>query len=141
MVEPIRIGVIIGGGPAPGYRWNVWLIDLVFEEAIDLLKEMGYEHLAAQVRELALQDDPTHSETVDVRPIETFYEIRDKGAPFGGANIRLFFGIDETQKAIIPLGTIKKQNNGKTPSGDRVRMRRRFRNYLRGDYGVPPNAA
>jgi hypothetical protein len=138
-MEPrLKVGVKEGGGPPPGYQWSVGIIDFVFAEAIDVFRQSGYDHMALQIKELAMQDDPTHSVAVDIRPIETFYELRDKGRPFGGANVRLFFGVDKTRKAIVPLGAIKKQNNGKTPHGDVVVMRRRWRKYLAGDYGEIP---
>lgn len=117
---------------------NVGIIDFVFDEAVKLVGERGYDHLALQIKELALQDDPKHSDTIDVRPIEDFLALRDGGAPFGGANIRVFYGIDDERRSIIPLGVIKKQNNGHTPLGDKVRMRRRWRNYWRGEYGNLP---
>lgn len=50
-------------------------------------------------------------------------------------NIRVFFGVDSASRALIVLGVIKKQNNGPTPLGDKVRMRRRWRNYRAGEYG------
>lgn len=131
----LKIGVLQGSGPPPGYFWSVAVIDFVFEEAIPILTEPGYEHMAMQVRGLAAQADPTHSDTVDIKPIEDFHEIRDGGSMFEGRNVRLFFGVDKGRKVIVPLGAISKQNNGPTPTGDKVRMRRRWRNYLRGDYG------
>jgi hypothetical protein len=131
----LKIGVRQAGGPPPGYVWNVWIIDFVFDEAIKLLGETGYHHFALQVRELAMQESPSHSDTIDIKPIEDFYEIRDHGGPFGNANVRLFYGIDHAHRAIIPLGVIKKQNSGKTPQGDVIRMRRRWRNYKQGQYG------
>lgn len=131
----LKVGVREGGGPPPGYEWSVGLIDFVCAEAVDVLGQAGYDHLAMQVNELAMHPDPSHSNTIDVRPIEDFFEIRDKGGVFGGANVRLFFAIDKEARAIIPLGTIKKQNSGPTPLGDKTTMRRRRRKYRNGDYG------
>ena len=131
----LRTGVRQGGGPPPGYRWTVGILDAAFEESCDLLTKAGHQHLALQVKELAGQDDPTHSETVDVKPIETFHELRDKGGPLGSLNVRLFFGVDHHSRNLIVLGVIKKQNNGMTPIGDKVRMRRRWREYQKGSYG------
>lgn len=133
--KPIKAGVWQGGGPEPGYEWSVGILQLAFEEAMDVTSEAGYCHLGHQFKELAGHSDPTHSETVDVRPIENFHEIRDKSGPLGGANIRVFFGVDSERRLLIVLGVIKKQNNGPTPLGDKVRMRGRWRNYRRGDYG------
>jgi hypothetical protein len=112
------------------------LIDFVVRDTTKLLGATGYEHLAMQMRELAACEEPTSCETVDVKAIEDFYEIRDKGSPFGGANVRLFFGVDKANRCLVPLGTIKKQNDGPTLLGDKIRMRDRWRRYRNGEYGV-----
>ncbi len=56
--KPIKIGVKEGGGPPPGYEWNVEILDQAFEEAIEFLDEDQYDHMAEQVRQLARQPDP-----------------------------------------------------------------------------------
>jgi hypothetical protein len=128
--KTVKTGVKQGAGPPPGYRWNVDILDLAHDEAVDLLNADQYEHLARQVKELAAQDDPTHSNTVDVRPIEDWHEIRDKGGILGQLNVRVFFFVRHETRKIVILGTIKKENNGPTPTGDRHRVRRRKRLYL-----------
>ena len=102
----VRIGVKEGQGPPPGYQWNAWKIDLADDEAADLLDAEQYEHMAGLVQELARQDDPTHSPTVSVRKMtpEQFYEIRDKGGVLNRLNVRLFFGVDKGERAIVVLG-------------------------------------
>ena len=142
MSEPkkLKTGVVRGGGPPPGYEWSVGILSFVFDEAENVLTESGYKHLQMQIKDLASTPEPTRSETVDVRDIEDFYEIRDSGTVFGNANIRLFFGIDKAARSLIVLGVIKKQNNGPTPVGDRVRMRNRWRKYKEGVFGpFPPD--
>lgn len=131
----LKIGVNEGGGPPPGYQWSVGVLDLANEEASDMLDLSQYLHLAMQVKELARQGDPSHSATIDVDAVEDIFEIRDKGGPLGSLNVRLFFGIDNSERAIIVLGVKKKQNNGKTPLGDKITVCRRWRKYLAGDYG------
>jgi hypothetical protein len=127
--KSIKVGVKEGGGPPPGYRWNVDVLDIAYEEAIAFLNADQYEHLARQVRELASQDDPTHSRTVDLRPIQDFYEIRDKGGILRPFNVRVFFFVHHDVRRIVILGAIHKQNNGPTPTGDRLKMNRRMRLY------------
>lgn len=138
MNEPrkIKTGVARGGGPPPGYFWSVGILSFAFDEAESVLDAAGYKHLEMQVKDLAATEQPTHSSTVDVRAVEDFHEIRDRGALFGNANIRVFFGMDHASRAIIVLGVIKKQNNGPTPTGDRVRMRNRWRRYREGAFGT-----
>lgn len=138
--KPVKTGVNIGGGPPPGYRWNAEVIDRAYDEAMAFLDAEQYDHMAGQVRDLALQDDPTHSDTIDVKPIEAFHEIRDKGGVLRKMNVRVFFFVRKETRTIVVLGAIKKENNGPTPPGDRISMRRRMRLYLEA-YPVDPQVA
>ncbi len=104
---------------------------------MSILNKDQYNHMAEQVRELARQDDPSHSVTIDVRPIEEFFEIRDKGGILHNINVRVFYFIYKKKRNIVILGTIKKENNGPTPVGDRITMRRRMRLYLE---AYPPDS-
>lgn len=130
--KPVKVGVREGGGPPPGYRWNVDIIDRAFDEAMGFLDLDQYDHIANQVRDLASQDDPSHSQSVDVRPIEGFHEIRDKGGILKRMNTRIFFFIFKPTRTIVVLGAIKKEADGPTPDGDRITMRRRMRLYIEG---------
>lgn len=131
--KPVKIGVKEGGGPPPGYQWNVEILEQAFAEAMGFLNADQYSHLASQFRELAGQDEPSQSQTVDVRPIEDFYELRDKGGILRRMNTRIFFFIHKKMRTIIILGAIKKENDGATPTGDKITMRRRKRLYLQAD--------
>jgi phage-related protein len=132
--KPVKTGVVVGGGPPPGYQWNALILDVAFEEAMRFLNVDQYHHQAAQVRELALQADPTHSDVIDVRPVEDFHEIRDKGGILGGLNVRVFFFVHKPQRSIVVLGAMRKQNDGPTPKGTKVKISRRMRNYVRGAF-------
>ena len=121
-----------GGGPPPGYRWNVEVLDQARREADEFLNDDQYEHLSLQVKELASQEDPTHSDTIDVRPIrnEEFLEIRDKGGVLRKINVRVFFCVVKATRTIAILGTIKKENDGPTPDEAITTMRSRRRRYI-----------
>ena len=135
--KPLKVGVKVGKGAPPGYQWSVGVLDLAHRESIDVLAKPGQrQHIAQQVRELARQAAPSTSETIDIRPIEgDVFEIRDYGGVLGGLNIRVFFGVDHARRVIVVLGVFKKQNDGPTPLGDKVRNLRRWRCYLNGDFG------
>jgi len=133
--KQIKIGVLYGRGPTPGYEWNVAILDMAFSEVLRFLTPGQYGHMAMQVKELARERDPTHSQTVSVRSIEDYHELRDKGGILGKKNVRIFFGMDKAKQAIVILGGLKKENDSQTPSGTRIQMRRRWRKYKNGDYG------
>ncbi len=134
----LKVGAKKGKGEPP-FLWNVGILDIAYSEAREFLTESQHKHLRIQVQELARSVEPSLSETVDVRPIESFYELRDKGGVLGNVNVRLFFGVEKNGvKAVIVLGVINKKNDGKTPQGTKILMRRRLRDFQNGDYGRLP---
>jgi hypothetical protein len=138
MEKKLKVGVRVGSGPAPGYLWNVILLDLAFRDAMKFLTMDQYCHLAEQFRQLARENDPTHSQTAQVRQIESFWELRDKHGPLRNINVRVFFFLEKESRAIVVLGTIKKENDGPTHAADKIRMRRRQRLCVEGGLGMLP---
>ena len=136
MQKQIKVAVREGGGPPPGYEWSIGVWEVGYSEAIDLLSGPQYRHLADQFKDLARYPDPTHSETLDLRPVEEFFELRDKGGILGKLNMRVFYTVDRKRRVIVVLGVVKKENEGATSVGDKIRIRRRMRKYDSGDYGV-----
>lgn len=130
----IKVGVHRGGGSARVYAWEVLVLDIAYDEAMKFLNRDQYQHVAEQVKELARLDDPTHSDTLSIDSIEQFHELRDKGGILGKINVRVFFHVDKRRSAIIVLGAINKQNDGQTRNADKIRMRRRLRKYLNGEF-------
>jgi len=136
MAKDLKIGVHKGDGE-PEFKWNVLILDLAFHDAMQFLDESQYQHISEQVQELARELDPTHPMTQTVSCVEDLFELKDKGGPLGKINVRVFFVLDKPRKAIVILGAIFKQNDGKTPFGDKKRMQRRGRKYFAGEYGAP----
>jgi hypothetical protein len=135
--DQIRVGVNQGGGPPPGYLWNVWILVLAQSEARKFLTRALYAYLALQVQQLAQEVSPSHAKQLSIDAIEDFHELRDWGGLLYPFNVRVFFGIDAARRAIVVLGVIAKKNDGPTPQGDKIRMRRRWRKYRDGDFGYP----
>ncbi|MEX2175591.1 MAG: hypothetical protein WD872_14605 [Pirellulaceae bacterium] len=133
--KEVKIGVR-QGGTAPAYIWTVKILDMAYREALGFLSKAEYTHMAMQVKLLATEITPSHSQLCSVDAIEDFHEIRDWGGPLGGKNVRVFFGLmtGDGFKDIVVLGAIVKQNNGPTPQGDKIRMRRRWRKYKAGEF-------
>lgn len=136
--KEVKIGVRKGGGAPPGYLWTVKVLEVAYREATAFLTETEYQHMAMQVKMLATERTPSHSQFCSVDAVEDYHELREFGGPLGGKNVRIFFGLRTGQGAneLVVLGAIIKQNNGPTPQGDKIRMRRRWRKYLAGDYST-----
>lgn len=125
-----KIAAIIGGGKKPGYQWDVIIMNQARTDSKQFLSEAQYRHLANQVKELARHKEPTRSDSVDIRSIEDFYEIRDKGSILGKINARIFLFCDKETRSIVVLGAMKKENEGSIAPGDKIKMRRRMRLFF-----------
>ena len=119
-----------GGGPPPGYAWTVSVLDAAHKEALKLLDGDQYAHIAAQVRDLARDAEPTQCETVDVRGVGDFYEIRDKGGVLKRLNVRVFFSVQKSRRLLVILGVINKTTDGATPVVSKLLMEYRLRKFL-----------
>jgi hypothetical protein len=133
--KDIKVGVLIGRGPPPGYLWTVFILDIAFEESQKILTAEQYDYIADRIRDLASEEDPGHSDLCSVDAVEEFFELREKYGPLKKTCVRVFFHLDNSNgtKAIVVLGVMKKEAEGKTPPGDRIRMRRRMRLYDSGN--------
>jgi mRNA-degrading endonuclease RelE of RelBE toxin-antitoxin system len=134
--KQLLVGVNEGAGHPPGYEWSVWFLSTARDDANRILSDPQYQHVVMQFQELAREVDPTHSNTCSVKAVDSYYEFRDKGGVLGKINIRVFFSVEKEHKAIVVLGTIKNEAEGKTPNVDKIRMARRQRKLRAGEYGT-----
>ena len=86
-----------------------------------------YAHVVQLFDELAFESNPSKSETQDVRSIEEFYELRDKGGVLGKKNVRVYFAIIKNRKLILALSVYKKEDESTTPPHIITRVRNRLR--------------
>ena len=132
--ESLKVGVWRGDGPPPGYRYTVLIPSVAFEEAMSFLTPDQYEHAKCLMKDLATHDDPTHSVTQRVEAIGGYYELKDKGGVLGKVNLRIFFHVGKSPPVIVILGVINKKNEGQPSNAVKMRIRRRQRKYLNGEW-------
>ena len=137
MSPGMKVAVREGSGPPPGYQHNIMVLNVAHREAEKLLTPDQYDYAADIVRQLARHDDPTHSNTLSIRKVEEFYEIREKGCLLGNLALRVYFWFDKENNTIVVLGVRKKQAEGQMPLGDKIAIRYRLRSYREGIYGNP----
>jgi len=138
MASEIKVGVIANDRGLGGtYQRNVWILSLAYGEARKILTDAQYAYVADQVRSLATEADPARSQLCSVDAIEDFHELREKHGVLGKINLRVFFCLDYGKRAIVILGAIKKENNGPTPGGTVITMRRRKGLYTAGKWSLP----
>jgi len=112
-------------GDAP--RWKLGYLEVAEKEARKLLTPDQYAHAVQLFDELAFESRPTQSQTQDVRKIEDFYELRDKGGILGNINLRIYFTVFKEQRLILVLRTYKKEDDGQAPKHVKIRVRHRLR--------------
>ena len=132
-MEPINLHRLLteNGGPPPGYLWGVEAFPQVRHEAVKVISDDQFRHIADQVKELARLKEPSKSELVDVRRVDNMYELRDSGGELRNLNVRLFFYIDKSRNVLVLLGFFKKKTDGPTPRVDKLRMKTRLNRYRR----------
>jgi hypothetical protein len=107
-------------------QWELGYLEAAEKDARRFLTEEQYAHAVQLFDELAYEADPTKSETQDVRKIQEFHELRDKGGVLGKINLRVYFVVVEDRRLILVLAAYKKEDEGQVPSHIVTRVRNRL---------------
>ncbi len=115
--------------PADGATalWELAYLDKADSDARKVLDGDQYAHVIGLFDLLATEQNPRVPQTVDVRPIDAFYELRDKGGILGKLNIRVYFAVFDRESLVLVLGCRKKEQEKKTPPYVITTMRNRLR--------------
>lgn len=138
MAKSIHVGLRAGGGPKPGYEWSICYLTAARDDASRFLNEAQYGHVIDLMRALAAEPDPRRPKSVTVEQVDSFFELKDKGAILGKINLRVFFTVDDESRAVVVWAAIKKEADNQTPEWAKIRVRSRIRRYRNGDYGRLP---
>lgn len=110
---------------APELGWQLAYLDVAAKEGRRFLTDAQYSHAVGLCDQLATEGDPRRPVGLDVRRVEDFFELRDKGNVLGKINLRLYFTVID--QMIVVLGCQKKEAEGKTPGYIKIQMRNRMR--------------
>jgi hypothetical protein len=124
------MSLVIKPSPSEGEpaAWRLAFFEQAVAEAKSFLTEPQYAHAVEQFELLAQEEDPTHPVLADVKAINDFHELRDKGGVLGKINLRVYFWVcDAPLRIIVVLGAWKKEAEGKTPPRILARMKSRRR--------------
>lgn len=108
--------------------WKLMYLPAAADEARKILTQGQYAHVVQIFEQLALEPNPAESKAFDIRTIDEFLELREKGGLLGKINLRVYFYIHGKRKIIIALKTYKKEDEGQTPEYFKVAVRNRLRN-------------
>jgi len=107
--------------------WNLGYLDAAEKDARKFLNDDQYAYVVELFDQLACEQNPRLSHTQDVRPIDQFFELRDKGGILGKINLRVYFAVFDDERLLIALGCRKKEEEDQVPAFVVAKMRNRFR--------------
>jgi len=107
--------------------WGLGYLDVAEKDARRYLNDDQYAHVVELFDQLACEQNPRLSDTQDIRPIDQFFELRDKGGILGKINLRVYFAVFDEEKLLVALGCRKKEEEHQVPAFVVVKMRNRFR--------------
>lgn len=113
----------------PALLWNIKFWPPAASET-GFLNCAQYWHVADQLKDLARCQEPTRCPTVDIAPIDEFWELKDKHGVLGKINLRVFLITDPDDRSIVVLGVHKKEDEGQLRTAIKTRILRRRRHYL-----------
>lgn len=111
----------------PKGLWQLLYYVAAEKEGRAKLDEDQYFHLVQQFELLAEYEIPQSVQFLDIRPIDEFFELREKGGLFRKINVRVYFSIFSDLKIILVLGFDKKEEEGQTALHIVNRMKGRHR--------------
>lgn len=113
--------------PSRPALWKLAYLDAAASDARRFLTEDQYAHVVQQFDDLAASRDPRRSETQDVRPIDDWYELREKGGLLGKINVRVYFAVLDARNLLVILACYKKEDEGQTAKHIMIKVRNRLR--------------
>ncbi|MBI4564587.1 MAG: hypothetical protein HY716_07850 [Planctomycetes bacterium] len=113
------------GAKADDAIWNLWYLDVVQEDS-GFLSSRQHDYLVEQFKDMARYKDPALCPTVDVRKVEDYYALHDKGGILGKTNVRVYFSVEPKHKAIVTLCTYKKEEEAQMPKHLKIRIANRI---------------
>jgi len=108
-------------------KWSLGYLDAAVDEGHKILSDEQYHQVVDVFEQLSMYENPRTVDVFDIKPIESFFELRDKWGVFGKLNVRTFFTLLDGRRIIFVIGCCKKEQEGKTPGHIVGRMRNRLR--------------
>jgi len=104
-------------------------LQIAVAEAKGFLDGPRYEHAVDLVKRLRDFCDREKTSDLNLKAVENFFEISDKGGVLGKINLRIFFAYYSRWRTIVILGVWKKEVENQTPAYIKERMKNRMNWY------------
>jgi hypothetical protein len=113
---------------------TVVVLNIAAKEGADELTAGQYLHVKDQIKQLVGFGRQEFESQLRIEKFGEFWELKEKGGVLGKKNIRVYFKYHEEANEVVVLSTYKKEDDGQAPDHIRIRLKNRWKRYLKGDF-------
>ena len=110
----------------------VVVLGIAKKEGHKILSGPQYDHVVEILKRLVDFDNPEEIGDLDIRSIESFFELREKWGILGRINLRVYFGTIPEDRELVVAKAYKKEDDGPTPRHIVISVEERLEEYKAG---------
>jgi hypothetical protein len=115
-------------------KWTVVVLEVARKEGHKILSDLQYDHVVEILKRLADFGNAEETADLDIEPISSFYELKEKGGPLGRINLRVYFGAIPERREIVIAKAYKKEEMGALPPHVIISVEDRLEAYQAGGF-------
>jgi len=96
-------------------EWVVVILEVAKKEGRKILSDFQYDHVVEILKRLVHFGNAEEVSDLKIEPIESFYELKEKGGILGRINLRVYFGTIPEEGELVVAKTYKKEDDGSAP--------------------------
>ena len=113
-------------------KWVVVVLGLAKKEGRRILTDLQYDHIVEILKRLVDFGNSEETADLDIKPIQSFYELREKWGPLGRINLRVYFSTIPAERELVIAKAYKKEDDGPTPRHVIIVVEDRLEEYKAG---------
>ncbi|MFH1922046.1 MAG: hypothetical protein ABIP48_19445 [Planctomycetota bacterium] len=113
-------------------KWIVVVLKVAKREGRKILTDLQYDHIVDILKRLVDFGNPEEMADLDIKPIGSFYELKEKWGVLGRINLRVYFGTISEDHELVIAKTYKKEDDGPTPRHIVILVEERLEEYRAG---------
>ena len=113
-------------------KWVVVILNVAKKEGHKILSKFQYDHIVEILKRLVDFGNQEELGDLDIEPIDSFYELKEKGGILGRINLRLYFGTRKEKQELVVAKAYKKEDDSQTPRHVILLVEDRLEEYAQG---------
>jgi len=120
-------------GKPENAKWVVVVLGAAKREGHKILNDVRYDHVMSIVKRLVDFGNLDEVGDLDIEPIGSFYELKEKGGILGKINLRIYFGTFPDVRELVVAKTYKKEEENALSRHVIVLVENRLEAYRNGE--------